>query len=157
MAKTRKSISHDGSTAPQPPPLYRVKTLTIQKLWGYKNFKLNFDPHVTILTGENASGKTTVLNVLRFLATGQLSRLIDIPFLSATLKLSSFNSDETVSVSAQLEPGKLHLTVPGTTYHFNAEFPAGESHTRVIRHGAAHQIGYDFPEYESLISRIPAV
>jgi len=40
-------------------PVFYVKAIEVQKLWGYKDIKLNFNKDVNIIIGRNASGKTT--------------------------------------------------------------------------------------------------
>jgi len=46
---------------------YFIKEFRIKKLWGYRNMKISFNKDVNILIGQNASGKTTILNLLRYI------------------------------------------------------------------------------------------
>ena len=43
---------------------YFVESFKITKLWGYRDINLMFDRDVNVLIGPNASGKTTILNLL---------------------------------------------------------------------------------------------
>ena len=69
---------------------YYIESFMVNKLWGWRNFVIRFNKDVNIIIGPNASGKTTILNMLRFILTAEVLNLIGIEFLEATLKLESF-------------------------------------------------------------------
>lgn len=83
---------------------YRIQSITIAGLWGRKNVQLSLHPDVTILIGENGTGKTTILNLLRAILTADRS-LFSYNFRSVVVELSSFSdgSQETVKVSRRDE------------------------------------------------------
>lgn len=45
----------------------RIDRLTIQNFSGFELCEITFDPHFNLLVGDNASGKTSVLNALSIL------------------------------------------------------------------------------------------
>lgn len=66
---------------------------------------ISFNPDVNILIGPNGSGKTTILNLIRFVLTVDISALVDTEFEKVTLTLESFDarSTRTVSVTSSSE------------------------------------------------------
>ena len=67
---------------------YYVKRLDVRNLWGNRDFDLTFHSDVNILVGPNASGKTTILNLLHHILTVDLAHLGDLRFSETTLQLS---------------------------------------------------------------------
>ena len=90
---------------------YRVRSLDLQDLWGYRTVALDFHPDVTIVIGENGTGKTTILNILRGILTADRS-LFSYRFTQATVELSAFSdhSPETVVVSREDNVLKFRLS-----------------------------------------------
>lgn len=80
--------------------LYRIRSFQITNLWGYKNIDLTFFSDVTILIGENGTGKTTILSILRGILTADPS-LLSFDFTDATVELAAFSdaSTKTITVS----------------------------------------------------------
>ncbi|MCR1575423.1 MAG: AAA family ATPase, partial [Klebsiella aerogenes] len=52
----------------------KVKRLTVNSLFGYKNAQLEMFPETTVLVGNNGSGKSTLLKILRSLLTNTESQ-----------------------------------------------------------------------------------
>jgi predicted ATP-dependent endonuclease of OLD family len=79
---------------------HQIKKFEILKLWGYKNFSIDFHEDVNIIVGPNASGKTTVLNLLRYILTIDIINLFEIDFSQATIILHDFenNSNKKITV-----------------------------------------------------------
>jgi len=71
-------------------PSYWIREFEVSDLWGRRDVSLTFDDRVNIIIGPNASGKTTLLNLLRYIITVDLEGLREIPFEEATLRLSAF-------------------------------------------------------------------
>ena len=44
--------------------MYRIESFEITELWDHQDIYLNFHKDVNVLIGPNASGKTTILNLL---------------------------------------------------------------------------------------------
>ena len=57
-----------------------ISQFTIEGLFGYKSITLDFSEAIKIVTAENGTGKTTLLNALYWSLTGQLFRLQTIHF-----------------------------------------------------------------------------
>ena len=69
--------------------LHWIQSLDIKDLWGYRRVELAFHPDVTILIGENGTGKTSILNILRGILTGDKS-LFSYRFTQATVVMKPF-------------------------------------------------------------------
>jgi len=67
-----------------------VEELRVQGLWGDKNLLIRFNPDITIIVGPNASGKTTILNILRYVLSPEIISLSGLDFQAITLRLRSF-------------------------------------------------------------------
>ncbi|MBC8233601.1 AAA family ATPase, partial [bacterium] len=59
---------------------YYIQGFEVKKLWGYKDINLTFHRDVNILIGPNASGKTTILNLLRYILTSDFLSLSENEF-----------------------------------------------------------------------------
>ncbi|MXY32677.1 MAG: AAA family ATPase, partial [Boseongicola sp. SB0664_bin_43] len=71
---------------------FQIESLEVKDLWGRQDKRIVFNERVNILIGRNASGKTTLMNILYYVVTADLFRLSEIEFSSATIKLKSFSS-----------------------------------------------------------------
>ena len=82
--------------------LYFIESFKITKLWGYRDIDLRFNNDVNILIGPNASGKTTILNLLHSILSANLRSVSDVNFNQAVIKLRSFKgrSERTIKVDA---------------------------------------------------------
>jgi predicted ATP-binding protein involved in virulence len=81
-------------------PTYKIKMIEITNLWGYQDFVLNLHEDVNIIIGPNASGKTTILNLLRFILTVDILNLQEIEFQEVRIVLQEFvdGSQKTIKV-----------------------------------------------------------
>jgi DNA replication and repair protein RecF len=88
-----------------------LKRLTLVNFRNYKYLRLNFDKKFIVLSGENGSGKTNILEAISFLSQGRglrNSKLSDIKtfdFLANTLTTPIFINDNGWAVSAQVIKG----------------------------------------------------
>ena len=81
---------------------YRVESFKVEELWGYRNRDLPFDPDVNFLIGPNASGKTTLLQLLHSIFSGDFRTLREIKFKHIRIGLQSCDgkSKRTVNVES---------------------------------------------------------
>lgn len=82
-----------------------IKSYTVLGLYGDKDIKLNFNSSYKILVAENGTGKTTVLNSLFYLLTGQYQKLSQIEFEKIQLEFSNNSLIE-------LSRGDISLEIP---------------------------------------------
>ncbi len=88
-----------------------LKRLTLVNFRNYKYLRLNFDKKFIVLSGENGSGKTNILEAISFLSQGRglrNSKLSDIKtfdFLANTLTTPIFINNNGWAVSAQVIKG----------------------------------------------------
>lgn len=80
---------------------YWISRVVIKQLWGHKDFDLRFNRDVNILIGPNASGKTTVLNLISYVFRADIQLLSQIQFdeMSITLSGHQKNVERTIKVS----------------------------------------------------------
>jgi energy-coupling factor transporter ATP-binding protein EcfA2 len=104
---------HDDSSAPPAPwPLKRVE---VSGLFGTRDFALPLGPLATIVTGENGSGKSTVLRALHLLSNGHWSGFHDLPLASAEVvfadnsRMRATNTDAGLILEGGGEPWELDL------------------------------------------------
>lgn len=88
-----------------------VKRLTLVNFRNYKYLRLNIGAPFVVLSGENGSGKTNVLEAVSFLSQGRglrnakLSEVKTFDFLAATQQSPVFINNNGWAVSAQVERG----------------------------------------------------
>ena len=88
---------------------FRIASLEVKDLCGREHKKLMFNERVNILIGRNASGKTTLLNILYYVVTADLRRLAEIEFSSARLVLRSFSSNARRTIRVECDDGTLSV------------------------------------------------
>lgn len=69
-------------------PLTQLKSFSIKKLFGERDVSISFDSNMRVLVAENGYGKTTILNALYYVATGNIPKLRKIEFESIELIFS---------------------------------------------------------------------
>jgi len=85
-----------------------LKRLTLVNFRNYKYLRLNFDKKFIILSGENGSGKTNILEAISFLSQGRglrnskLSDIKTVDFLTDTFNTPIFINNNGWAVSAQI-------------------------------------------------------
>lgn len=55
-----------------------LKTLLLHNFRNYTSFKVNFSPHLNIIFGENAIGKTNLLEAINLISTGKSFRTLNL-------------------------------------------------------------------------------
>lgn len=89
-----------------------LKRLTLVNFRNYKYLRLNFDKKFIVLSGENGSGKTNILEAISFLSQGRglrNSKLSDVKtfdFLASTQNAPTFINNNGWAVSAQIIRGQ---------------------------------------------------
>lgn len=63
-----------------------IKSMTVTRLHKVYNYDIEFNQDITILYGENGSGKTTILSILESLLTARIWELFEIDFERITLQ-----------------------------------------------------------------------
>ena len=95
---------------------YFIESFKITKLWGYRDIDLTFNSDVNILIGPNASGKTTILNLLHSILVLDLPSLLNIHFDHAEIKLREFEGSSVRTVKVDFTDGPLKLSVGRRKY-----------------------------------------
>ncbi|MBA4147637.1 MAG: ATP-binding protein [Verrucomicrobia bacterium] len=90
---------------------YYITDFNVKKLWGYKNYPLKFSKDVNVIIGPNASGKTTLINILYDTLSANFSRLSRTEFSEVTIGLKTFDGNETKTVSVTQTPEDLKIAV----------------------------------------------
>jgi len=91
-----------------------ISNIHIEKLWGSDKpiaFPLNDD--VNIIIGPNASGKTTIINLLMYALTGNILRLLDYQFEFIRITLRSFDSAKDIQVKVAKTAEELRFDIAG--------------------------------------------
>ena len=100
---------------------YFIKEFRVKKLWGYRNMKISFNKDVNILIGRNASGKTTILNMLRYILTADVSKLYAVPFNEVFIKLKCFEGRDSVTIKVKSTNEGLECSVGEEEYYIDVE------------------------------------
>ena len=69
---------------------YYISDFSVRNLWGDKNYPLTFQNDVNVIIGPNASGKTTLINILFDSLSGNFPRLCRTDFSDVIIKLKLF-------------------------------------------------------------------
>lgn len=101
-------------------PTYYISSIAVKKLWGHRDIPpLSLHPDINIIIGPNASGKTTIINLLYSSLIANLIALSQIEFQEILISLAAFESTETSTVrvvqskeSIDLTFGKLKASLP---------------------------------------------
>lgn len=96
----------------------KLQRFRSQKLHGFLDFDVRFDDRLTLLTGINGSGKTTILNAVVALITPNLSLLQAIGFKTISVDLLDDRGKKS-TISATRDEDKVHLTVQGIAEAFS--------------------------------------
>ena len=98
---------------------YFIESFKIDKLWGYRDINLNFYRDVNILIGPNGSGKTTILNILHSILSGDphdLQSISNVNFEQAKIRLKSFKGRSVRTIKVDIADGFLKLKVGQKEY-----------------------------------------
>ncbi len=75
-----------------------IEKFEIIGLFGDRNIHIDFqkNENVKILIGENGTGKTHILNILYYILSGKIDRLVDIEFEKVILKIKNIEKIEVI-------------------------------------------------------------
>jgi predicted ATPase len=84
---------------------YYIESLSVKKLWGHRTYNLKFHDDVNVIIGPNASGKTTLINILHDALRVDVARLVRTEFTEVVIRLRSFldRTRETLTIRRQDE------------------------------------------------------
>lgn len=101
---------------------YYISSFTVKNLWGYKNYDITLFKDVNVIIGPNASGKTTLINLLYDILSGNFTRLsrTDVGEVSITVK--AFKGTKTQTISVKQSDGMLHYRIGTKDYELSHEF-----------------------------------
>ncbi len=109
---------------------YYISQISVKGLWGHRNLKVPLHGDMNIIIGPNASGKTTLINILHHALTVNLFALSQIEFKEIEITLCTFDEGEkaTVKVSqdeetTRIQFGEHSAAIPVGPWRSNPEIP----------------------------------
>ena len=100
-----------------------IKFFEIKNLFGTKDYKIPVSSGVLILVGENGSGKSTVLNLIKALLKGDAKKLASPSIKYDSISVTFYN-EETFSIQREHINSKRHI-LPNPTDSWVNEEPQG--------------------------------
>ncbi len=91
----------------------KINSFRAEAVYDYLDFDVSFNADLTLLTGGNGCGKTTILRLIQALLTASVRELNVIPF--KTVKLNIDNQDDKRSIEATYREDSIDLKVSGIT------------------------------------------
>jgi energy-coupling factor transporter ATP-binding protein EcfA2 len=97
--------------------LWPYKSVNVNGLFGHRSVPLLLDPALTVITGENGSGKSTILQAVDALSNGRWVRFHSLPLTSLEIvfadesRLMATNTEDGVAVTGPGEPWEIDLHV----------------------------------------------
>lgn len=110
---------------------YFIESFKIDKLWGYRNIDLTFNKDVNVLIGPNGSGKTTILNLLHSILSGDLRSVLNFDFEQAKIGLKSFKGNSVSNIKVNIGDESLKLKVGQKEHEFHIDTFSHRRHTQL--------------------------
>ena len=101
---------------------YFIESLKITNLWGYRDIDLTFNRDVNVLIGPNGSGKTTILNLLHTILSGDLLSILKVSFEQVKIGLRSFKGNSVRTIRFDIGDEFLKLKVGQKEQRFPTNF-----------------------------------
>ena len=142
---------------------YFISNFSVRKLWGHKNYPLEFNEDVNVIIGPNASGKTTLINILYDSLSGNFLRLCHTNFAEVSIKLKSFEGKDvcTLRITRTDKELRIHIgnkphVLPLATFlRFTDDF---DYHGLLSSYTRQRGLGFDIRELQrELRQLVPAV
>jgi predicted ATP-dependent endonuclease of OLD family len=90
-----------------------ISHIHVEKLWGDKTLSFPLFEDVNVIIGPNASGKTTIINLLMFALTGNVVRLIDYHFDFIRIKLKEFDGGKELVIKVTRNQDGIEFEIDG--------------------------------------------
>lgn len=102
----------------------KITKLIIKNLHNVYNYEVNFNEDLTFLYGINGSGKTTILNIMASIVTGNIQELFKYNFESIIIFYKKNNEEKTISITSNFKNSnpstcELTFTYEGNKYTFD--------------------------------------
>lgn len=138
---------------------YYIKKMHIVGLWGYREINIDFFDDINIIIGPNASGKTTLLNLIRYIFTADLINLANIEFNEVQINLSGFTDKTTRTIKVRKIDGTFTFRISQKKYQISVPLLSDEPGTRSHRYNIRRlRRSKDYIELEeSLLNLVSAV
>jgi len=143
---------------------YFIHSFSVKKLWGYKNYPILFHDDVNVIIGPNASGKTTLINILFDALSGNFPRLCRTDFAEVLITLSAFDGNAKCELRFLKSKEELKIFIEKDEHviplapfvHFGDDFDYSEMSHAFIRNRRI--VGMDFRKLQhQLRELVPAV
>lgn len=90
-----------------------ISHFNVKNLWGDKTIDFPLFQDVNVIIGPNASGKTTIINLLMFALTGNIVRLVDYKFDIIKIVLKPFDNGPEVVVTVSQDSEVIRYEIDG--------------------------------------------
>jgi predicted ATPase len=141
-----------------------IHAFSVKKLWGYKDYPIVFHDDVNVIIGPNASGKTTLINILFDALSGNFPRLCRTDFAEVLITLKAFDGSTKhdlrfIKTNEELKIfiGKQEHVVPLAPFvHYGEDFDYSDIRTALGRQ--RRMLGMEYRELQQRLRQlVPAV
>ena len=137
---------------------YYIQGFEVKNLWGYKDINLTFHRDVNILIGPNASGKTTILNLLRYILTPDFLSLSENEFNRTVIRLRSFSGNSTRTIRVERTDKGFKFTVSQKQFDIDLERALQRYPTHLMGRRRRSILSKAFKDLSECIERlVPAI
>ena len=95
---------------------YFISNFSVRELWGYKNYPIEFNEDVNVIIGPNASGKTTLINILYDSLSGNFPRLCRTDFAEVSIRLKAFKGHDVRTLRITRTDEELRIYIGNKRY-----------------------------------------